>query len=56
MKKVNELMNGLRFGFPDVDADLNGWEFLGALVLGVGICVLPFLIKWILVAVHFGGV
>ena len=56
MKKVDEFMKGLQFGFQEVDVTLNGWEMLGSVILGIGICVAPFLIKWILLLVHFGGV
>ena len=55
MKKVDEFMKRLRFGFSEVDATLNGWEMLGSVILGIGICTVPFLIKWILLLVHFGG-
>jgi len=55
MKKVVGFLRNLRFGFSEVDADLNGLEFLGAIVLGVAICATPFVIKAILLAVHFGG-
>lgn len=56
MRKMVEWMKGLRFGFSEVDVDLNGLEFLGVMLMGIGMCVAPFLIKWILLAVHFGGV
>lgn len=56
MKKINEFMKSLQFGSSEVDATLNGWEMIGALVLGAGICAAPFLIKWLLLAVHFGGI
>lgn len=56
MKKVVGFIKDLRFGFSEVDADLNGFEFLGAVLLGVAICAAPFVIKAILLAVHFGGV
>ena len=55
-KRIDGFMKGLRFGFSEVDVDLNGWEFLAAVLLGIGICVTPFLIKWVLLVVHFGGV
>ena len=35
MKNVNEFMQRLRFGFQEVDADLNGWEML--VVSGIGL-------------------
>lgn len=35
MKKVDELMKRLRFGFQEVDVDLNGWEML--VVSGIGL-------------------
>lgn len=56
MKKVIESIKGIRFYFDGCDADLNGLEFLGAIVLGAAICAAPFVIKAILLAVHFGGV
>lgn len=56
MKKVVGFLKNLQFGFSEVDADLNGLEFIGAIVLGAAICAAPFVIKAILLAVHFGGV
>lgn len=56
MKKVVEFVKSLQFGFSEVDVTLNGWEMLGSVILGIGICAAPFLIKWILLLVHFGGV
>lgn len=56
MKKAVEFIKGMRFYFPEVDADLNGFEFLFAVLLGIAICAAPFVIKAILLAVHFGGV
>lgn len=35
MKNVNEFMKRLRFGFLEVDVDLNGWEML--VVSGIGL-------------------
>ncbi len=48
-------MKKLRFYFDGCDAYLNGWEFLFAVALGVGICATPFILKAFLLAVHFGG-
>lgn len=56
MKRVVEFVKSLHFYFDGCDAYLNGFEFLGAVLLGVAICAAPFMIKAILLAVHFGGV
>lgn len=48
MRKVDEFMKSLQFGFSEVDATLNGWEMLGTVILGIAICAAPFVIKWIL--------
>lgn len=55
-KRIDGFMRRLEFYFDGCDATLNGWEFLKAILLGVGICAAPFIIKAILLAVHFGGV
>lgn len=51
---MNFLKN-LKFGFDEVDAELNGLEMMGVLLLGTLICAAPFVIKWILVML-LGGV
>ena len=56
MKKIVEAIKNTRFYFSEVDAELNGFEFMGAIILGAAICAAPFIIKAILLAVHFGGV
>ena len=43
MKKVVGFIKDLRFGFSEVDADLNGLEFLGAVLIGIVICGFFFL-------------
>ena len=43
MKRVVEFVKSLRFGFLEVDADLNGLEFLGAVLIGILICGFFFL-------------
>lgn len=40
MRKIDELMKNLRFGFSEVDATLNGWEMLA--VSGIGLMMLVF--------------
>ena len=40
MKKVDELMKRLRFGFPEVDATLNGWEML--VISGIALLMIAF--------------
>ena len=40
MKKVDELMKRLRFGFPEVDATLNGWEML--VLSGIALLMIAF--------------
>lgn len=55
IKRFVELLKSLKFGFSEVDVTLNGFEFLGTLALGAVICAAPFIIKWILLALHFGG-
>jgi len=56
IKRFVELLKNLKFGFSEVDVTLNGFEFLGTLALGAVICAAPFIIKWILLVLHFGGV
>lgn len=41
MKKVDEFMKSLRFGFSEVDATLNGWEMLA--VSGIGLLLVAFM-------------
>lgn len=55
IKRFLEVMKSLEFGFSEVDVKLNGFEFLGTLALGAVICAAPFIIKWILLVLHFGG-
>ena len=55
-RMIKKFLKNLEFYFPGCDATLDGFEFLGALALGIAICAAPFVIKWILIAVHFGGV
>ena len=43
MKKVVGFMKNMRFGFSEVDVDLNGLEFLGAVIIGIVICGFFFL-------------
>lgn len=43
-------MKKIRFYFSEVDVELNGWEFLGAVVAGITICAAPFVIKALLLA------
>lgn len=46
----------IHFYFDEVDVELTGWEMLKAVLLGVGICAAPFVVKIILLTVHFGGI
>ena len=48
MKRLYRFLVNLRFGFPEVDATLNGLEMLQTICLNVAICATPFIIKWIL--------
>lgn len=41
MRKVDEFMKSLQFGFSEVDATLNGWEML--VVSGIGLLLVAFM-------------
>lgn len=41
MRKVDEFMKSLQFGFSEVDATLNGWEMLA--VSGIGLLLVAFM-------------
>lgn len=55
IKRFSMAIKRLEFHIPGCDAGLNVFEFLAAIALGVAICATPFLIKWILITIHFGG-
>lgn len=41
MRKVDEFMKSLQFGFSEVDATLNGWEMLA--ISGIGLLMVAFM-------------
>ena len=41
MRKIDEFMKSLQFGFSEVDATLNGWEMLA--VSGIGLLLVAFM-------------
>lgn len=41
MRKVDEFMKSLQFGFNEVDATLNGWEMLA--VSGIALLMVVFI-------------
>lgn len=41
MRKVDEFMKSLQFGFSEVDATLNGWEML--VVSGIALLMVAFM-------------
>ena len=41
MRKVDEFMKSLQFGFNEVDATLNGWEML--VVSGIALLMVAFM-------------